>query len=69
MTRAKAISLVKKIDEVKPPKEYINAFCKQININEKIFWKIANKFRNKKIWKQNKMKKWYLENWIGGKKN
>jgi len=68
MTRAKAISLVKKFDGVKPPKEYINAFCKQININEKTFWKIANKFRNPNIWKQNKMKKWYLENWIGGEK-
>ena len=32
------------------------------------FWKIANKFRNKKIWKRDEKKQWYIKNWIGGDK-
>ena len=35
--------LAKKFDGAKPPKEYISHFCKQINITEDFFWKIANK--------------------------
>lgn len=68
MTRDEAIGIVKKLDGTKPPKEYIEAFCKQINISSKIFWKVVDKFRNKKIWKQDKKKRWYIKNWIGGNK-
>ena len=68
MTRENAISLIKRYDGIKPPKEYILKFCQQIKITEKQFWFIANKFRNKKIWKQNKKKQWYIKNWIAGDK-
>jgi N-acetyl sugar amidotransferase len=68
LTRKKAISLVKKYDGFKPPKEYIIKFCKQINITEDFFWKVANKFRNKNIWKKKNKNNWYIENWIGGDK-
>ena len=68
MSREQAIKLAKKFDGVKPPKEYISHFCKQINITEDFFWKIANKFRNKKIWKRDEKKRWYIQNWIGGDK-
>ena len=68
MSREQAIKLAKKFDGVKPPMEYISHFCKQINITEDFFWKIANKFRNKKIWKRDEKKQWYIKNWIGGDK-
>jgi hypothetical protein len=68
MSRMQAIKLAKKFDGVKPPKEYILNFCKQINITEDFFWKIANKFRNQKIWKVDSKKQWYIQNWIGGNK-
>ena len=35
---------------------------------EDFFWKIANRFRNKKIWKRDSKKQWYIQNWIGGDK-
>ena len=67
LTRDKAVKLISKFDGLKPPKEYIKNFCKQINITEKKFWEIVNKFRNKKIWKK-KNNEWYIENWIAGNK-
>lgn len=67
LTRREAIKLVRKYDGLKPPKEYIKNFCLQIGISEKKFWEVANKFRNKKIWKFNG-KGWYIKNWIGGDK-
>ena len=68
LTRKMAIKLIAKFDGLKPPKEYIKNFCKQINITENKFWEIAEKFRNKKIWKKNSNNEWYIENWIGGNK-
>jgi|TARA_B100000767_G_scaffold274691_1_gene308529 N-acetyl sugar amidotransferase len=68
MTRAQAIKKIRKLDGIKPPKEFIEAFCKQININISTFWKVANKFRNKQVWKKNYKNKWYIKNWIGGDK-
>jgi N-acetyl sugar amidotransferase len=68
MSRVQAIKLAKKYDGVKPPKEYILNFCRQIDITEDFFWKIANKFRNKTIWRMNSKKQWYIKNWIGGDK-
>lgn len=66
LKRNVAIKLIKKYDGIKPPKEYIKNFCRQINITEKKFWETANKFRNQKIWKKNKNKEWYIKNWICG---
>ena len=68
MSREQAIKLAKKYDGLKPPKEYILNFCRQIEITEDFFWKIADKFRNKTIWKMNSKKQWYIKNWIGGDK-
>jgi N-acetyl sugar amidotransferase len=68
LSRKEAVKLAKKFDGVKPPREYVSHFCKQINITEDFFWKIANRFRNKKIWKRDSKKKWYIQNWIGGDK-
>jgi N-acetyl sugar amidotransferase len=68
LSRKEAVKLAKKFDGVKPPREYISHFCKQINITEDFFWKIANRFRNKKIWKRDSKEQWYIQNWIGGDK-
>jgi len=68
MTRAEAIALVRKRDGIKPPKEYIEHFCRQIGITVKRFWDTAEKFRNKDIWKKTEDGEWYIEGWIGGDK-
>ena len=66
LTRAEAIELVKAGDGVKPPREYIAAFCRQIGIDEPHFWSVAERFRNQDIWKRDDNGEWYLEGWIGG---
>jgi hypothetical protein len=66
MTREEAIKLVREKDGLKPPKEYIQHFCEYIGITEKDFWKVAEKFRNKDIWKKDKNGEWYIDGWIGG---
>ena len=58
ISRKKAIKVIQK-DNFKKPKKDIQKFCKFINISEKSFFKIYEKFRNKKIWKKVK-KKWVL---------
>lgn len=68
MSREEAVRLVRERDGIKPPKEYIIYFCDYIGISEKHFWKIAEKFRNKDIWKKNDKGEWYIENWICGDK-
>ncbi len=49
-SRNEAIELVRKFDG-NCSNKYIKSFCKYIGISEKKFWEIANKFRNKNIWK------------------
>ena len=61
LTRAKAISVIKKIGETKPKKE-INQFCKYLNIKNSDFNKICDKMRNNKIWFKNK--NWKIENFL-----
>lgn len=66
MTREEAIRLVREKDGFKPPLEYIRSFCKQIGIPESEFWAVAEKYRNREIWKKNAQGEWYIEGWIGG---
>ena len=63
ITRSKAIEIIKK-DKLKPPMNDIRKFCKYIKISEVEFFKIAEKFRNKKIWKKNKNNQYFIENFI-----
>lgn len=60
LSRNKAISIIKK-SSFTPPKNDINKFCKYVNISTKQFFLIAEKFRNKKIWRK-KNKRWILIN-------
>ena len=46
------------------PKTQIKLFCKYINISSNEFFIIAEKFRNKKIWKLNTKNKWYIKNFL-----
>ena len=50
ISRNEAIKIVKNLGEEKPITQ-IKRFIKYINIDENQFYKICNKFRNKKIWK------------------
>ena len=59
LSRNKAIKIIKKIG-FKTPKGDIKKFCKLINITEKKFFQICEKFRNKKIWLKHKGK-WKLK--------
>lgn len=68
LTREAAIKLIKERDGIKPPKEYIQHFCKSVGITWQQFWEVAEKFRNKDIWKKDENGEWYIEGWIGGKK-
>ena len=62
ISRETAINLLKKIGN-KTPSEDIKKFCKFVGIRKSEFFKIAESFRNKKIWKK-KNNKWYIPNFI-----
>ncbi len=63
ISRSHAIKLIKS-DGLKPPLEDIRKFCKYCNISTNKFFHIAEKFRNKKIWKKNKNNKFFINNFI-----
>ena len=63
ITRKQAIDIIIKTGNELPHKE-ISEFCDYIRINEKKFFEIVEKFRNKKIWKQDDNNKWYLKNFL-----
>jgi N-acetyl sugar amidotransferase len=58
ITREEGIALVKKYD-AEFPKKYFSDFLKYININEKYFFNIVDKFRSSHLWKKNS-NKWML---------
>lgn len=68
LSREEAVKLVKERDGIKPPIEYIEAFCKQIGITMEYFGEIAERFRNHDIWKKDEYGEWYIKGWIGGDK-
>jgi N-acetyl sugar amidotransferase len=62
MTRQEAIKVVKK--EKKIPLVQIKMFCKYLNISQKKFFIISEKFRNHKIWKLNNKNRWHIKNFL-----
>lgn len=66
LTRKKAIKIVSNQGNLMPNKE-INKFCKYLNINKNSFFRIAEKFRNKAIWKKEnkiwKIESFLIKNW------
>lgn len=64
ITRLKALNIIKK-KGFDIPKNDIKIFCNYLNISEKYFYKICEKFRNKKIWKfDTKKKKWIIPGFL-----
>ena len=63
MTRDEAILKVKSIKEDLPKSE-ISMFCKYVNISERNFFRIANSFRNRNIWKINNKGLWYIKDFL-----
>jgi N-acetyl sugar amidotransferase len=63
ITRTKAIDIIKSVG-LDPPEDDIKKFCKYCGISIKEFFRIAEKFRNRKIWKKNKKNKFFVENFI-----
>ena len=61
LNREKALLIAKKIGNQNPIKE-INNFCRYINIKNSEFFKICNRFRNKKIWFKDYDNKWKIKN-------
>lgn len=62
ITRETAIKIIKKHQHAIPSKQIEN-FCKYTKITKKQFFKIAEKFRNRKIWIK-KNNKWCIRNFI-----
>ena len=62
ITRERAIDSIRKIGQDVPHKE-INLFCKYLRITNKKFYKIIEKFRNKKIWYKEK-NIWKIKNFL-----
>ncbi len=60
MDRSQAIPLVKKYDG-KCAKRFIRGFCKYLGISEKRFWQVAERHRDKNIWRKNKKGEWKLK--------
>ena len=52
ISRKQGIQLVKKYDRVKLSDYYVNDFIKFLNIKKTKFYKILDKYTNKKIWKK-----------------
>jgi len=63
MTRDQAISKIRETGGEFPLIE-ISLFCKYVNITESEFFKIANSFRNKDIWKKNNRGIWYIKDFL-----
>ncbi len=62
ISRSRALSLIKKNKESLPQKEILE-FCKYLSISKKEFFKIAQRFRNKKIWNYSN-KTWKIKDFI-----
>ena len=62
ISRDRAISILKK-KKILTPLEDIKKFCEFAKIKEIIFFSIAEKFRNKKIWTK-KNNKWKINDFL-----
>ena len=63
LSREQALKIVKKIGTKKPISE-INKFCSYTKISKIEFYRICEKFRNKKIWVKDQNKNWKIKNFL-----
>ena len=60
MTREEGIEIVKQMDAIKP--KDLDRWLKYTNMTEKEFDRIADTFRDKRVWVKDKDKKWIKDN-------
>jgi hypothetical protein len=60
MTRNEAIDLVLKYDG-KCASKYVLGFCDYLEITEKEFWEVADKYRNRDLWQYSTESGWELK--------
>lgn len=60
LTRRQGINRVKKYDSVIPSDLYY--WLKYVGMSERKFWKIANSFRDPRVWRKNSKGKWEKDN-------
>lgn len=59
LTRQQGVELVRAYDGACAPR-YIEAFCRYLKISEAEFWEVAERFRNKDIWRKGPDGAWSL---------
>lgn len=64
MTRAEGIALVEELDGACGP-SYIHSFCRYIDLEPKKFWKIVDRFVNKKLFQKDARGKWLRKFRVG----
>ena len=57
------LEIIKKTKDTTPYEDIIK-FCNFTNITSERFFAIAEKHRNKKIWKKDSRNKWYIKNYL-----
>jgi N-acetyl sugar amidotransferase len=60
MSRAEGLELVKKYDG-KCDDSYIRRFCEYLEISQEDFWRAAEQYRNRSLWKQDESGAWQLQ--------
>lgn len=60
MTREKGIKMVRKYDHVIPGD--LKYWLDYVGMSEKEFWKVANSFRDPRVWRKNKENEWEKDN-------
>ncbi len=63
ISKNKALKIIK-TDGLKPPMRDIKKFCSYCGISTIKFFQIAEKFRNKNIWKKNKYNRFYIKDFL-----
>jgi N-acetyl sugar amidotransferase len=63
MSRTRAIQVVKKHGEEFPQNE-IRQFCDYVGVSPRRFLQVAEKFRNRRIWKQDPRGRWVLSDFL-----
>ncbi len=63
MARSEGIKILK-IKPERIPLNEIKIFCKYLEMKEKEFWDVLERFRNHKIWKKDKTGNWYIPDYL-----
>jgi hypothetical protein len=64
MSRERAIELIRKNKDDRPPAEHMESLCRFIGISEEEFYEILERHRNLDIWKKNAAGEWYIPGYL-----